>query len=176
MEIWRNIERFDHHQISNKGNLRSLDRIIINSSRLYKRKTFLKGKVKETRTCKNGYVRYSVSLDGERYHGTIHRLVSEAFINNSLKLPCVNHIDGDKSNNKSENLEWCTYKENSQHAIDLGLINQVGENSTSSKFTKKQVDRIRKRMMNGERNKDLAVEFKVSKSTITRIKNREVYI
>lgn len=51
----------------------------------------------------------------------IHRLLAQAFIPNPLTKPQVNHIDGNKQNNQLVNLEWATSKENSQHAVDLGL-------------------------------------------------------
>lgn len=51
----------------------------------------------------------------------VHRLVATAYIPNPLKLPFVNHIDGDPSNNNVENLEWCTAQQNIQHAYDTGL-------------------------------------------------------
>ena len=51
----------------------------------------------------------------------IHRLLAQAFIPNPLTKPHVNHIDGNKQNNRLVNLEWSTCRENSQHAVDLGL-------------------------------------------------------
>lgn len=71
-----------------------------------------------------GYYRVSLSL-GKR--GTpkiafIHRLVAENFLNNTFKKSQVNHIDGNKLNNCLGNLEWCTAKENVNHAIENGLF------------------------------------------------------
>ena len=51
----------------------------------------------------------------------IHRLLCQAFVPNPLNKPHVNHIDGNKQNNSLSNLEWATYKENAQHAVDTGL-------------------------------------------------------
>ncbi len=52
----------------------------------------------------------------------VHRLIAEAFIPNPSKQPMVNHINGDKSDNRASNLEWCTGAENQQHAVAIGLI------------------------------------------------------
>ena len=51
----------------------------------------------------------------------IHRIVAETYIGKIDGKDCINHIDGDKSNNKKSNLEWCTYSENHTHAYNKGL-------------------------------------------------------
>lgn len=70
---------------------------------------------------------YSVVSDGGK-DLYIHRLIAETFIENPDTLPCVNHIDGNKQNNDISNLEWCTSKQNSIHAVKNGLI-KTGKDS-----------------------------------------------
>lgn len=60
----------------------------------------------------NGYYYIHVTIDGKRKNLSVHRLVAEAFIPNPDNLPCVNHINEDKTDNRVENLEWCTHKYN----------------------------------------------------------------
>lgn len=71
---------------------------------------------------KNGYRSYSISLGNgisKRLYG--HRMIAETFIPNPNNLPEVNHIDGNKQNNRVENLEWVTSSQNKQHALKTGL-------------------------------------------------------
>ena len=70
----------------------------------------------------------------------IHRLIAKAFIPNPDNLPCINHIDGNSFNNEISNLEWCTHKQNIQHAFRIGLVPKVmGEKTTNAKLTEEQV-------------------------------------
>ena len=70
---------------------------------------------------KRGYLYISLRKDGKTYTKTIHNLVAKAFIPNPDNKPQINHIDGNKTNNLVNNLEWVTAKENNQHAWDIGL-------------------------------------------------------
>ena len=68
-----------------------------------------------------GYYLVTLCYKGKQKNKFIHRLLAEHFIDNPENKPVVNHIDGVKTNNNLSNLEWCTVKENSQHAVNLGL-------------------------------------------------------
>lgn len=70
---------------------------------------------------KYGYYTVKLSVKRKIFYRTIHRLVAETFIPNPLNLPQVNHIDGNKTNNHIDNLEWVTPKENTHHAFSTGL-------------------------------------------------------
>lgn len=76
-------------------------------------------------TYPNGYEFVGLTVNGETKNFMRHRLVARAFIPNPENLPYVNHIDGNKKNNRVENLEWCTPVENVRHAIKTGLVDRV---------------------------------------------------
>lgn len=67
-----------------------------------------------------GYRQVQMQTDGKMKCSTVHRLVAEAFIPNPDCLPQINHIDGDKTNNSVENLEWCDNSHNQLHAYAHG--------------------------------------------------------
>jgi hypothetical protein len=68
-----------------------------------------------------GYLIVGLWANCERKTMLVHRLVTEAFIPNTESKPQVNHINGDKLDNRVENLEWATSSENTQHSYDTGL-------------------------------------------------------
>lgn len=99
--------------------------LIYDDGRVYSKfsKKFLKG------ADRNGYLIYYLHIDGKEVHALAHRLVAEFFIPNPNNYPVVNHIDGDKRNNKPSNLEWCTVYHNNKHARDNGLNDVSKSNS-----------------------------------------------
>lgn len=110
MEIWRDVVGYEGlYQVSNKGRVRSLDRIFEMRHKSNKMiKVFKKGVILKMHKCNSGYLK--VTLFGKNY--MVHRLVANAFIPNPDNLPCVNHKDENKTNNCVDNLEWCTHQYN----------------------------------------------------------------
>lgn len=110
MEEYRVIIGFNRYSISNYGN-------VINN---------VTGKEISQRISTNGYMRVNLRTGCVLYEKpktmTVHRLVAEAFLPVIVGKDYVNHIDGNKCNNKVSNLEWCTASENSLHALKNGLM------------------------------------------------------
>lgn len=107
IEEWKDIEGFAGlYQVSNCGRVRSLRKGIL------------------LRPAKNkfGYMYCALSKNGKLHGKKVHRLVAQAFVENPLKRTQVNHKDGNKANNNADNLEWCTYSENTMHAVNNGLF------------------------------------------------------
>ena len=76
---------------------------------------------RKTITNWSGYERIQLRKNGQYHYSSIHRLVASTYLPNPSNLPEVNHKDGDKQNNRVENLEWCTHSENIRHADTIGL-------------------------------------------------------
>lgn len=129
MEIWRDVKGYEgKYQVSNLGNVRSVDRTIFNACGVMvtRRGTMLKPIQN-----RGGYMKVTMHKEGKVNTELIHRLVAEAFVQNHNNLPQVNHKDGNKRNNDVSNLEWCTALSNMHHAKQQGLRNNALEYAKS---------------------------------------------
>src|SRR3954467_9204415 len=99
MEVWLPIADSDYYT-SNLGRIKN------------KKSAILKGHIH-----RGGYIRIDFNINGNRTQSYLHRLVAEAFIPNPENKPFVNHINGIKTDNRLDNLEWVTSKENANRKV-----------------------------------------------------------
>lgn len=135
------------------------------------------GKIKfmKQKTSKTGYKLISFKVDGKKYFCSIHRLVATAFIKNPENKPEVNHKDGIKKHNYVWNLEWCTPKENIQHAYDHNLKKvRRGEEIGDNKFTEKMVREVCKLLVENKLSfKEIAKKTGVTYDMIRNIRSHK---
>jgi len=118
---------------------------------------------------KNGY--YVVGIGKKLFY--THRLIANKFISNPLNKKCVNHKNGNKTDNRIENLEWCSYKENSRDAWKKGLyprIQRYNEDNTACKFSKDIVLKVRE-LKDQEILRKTANKFNISISHVWALQN-----
>lgn len=116
-------------------------------------------------------------VDLYRGHGRIryyvHALVADAFIGPRPAGAQINHLDGDRTNNRRTNLEYVTPGDNQRHAYRGGRkphVRHVGSSNPNARLTPPQVRRIRRRLAEGEIGSHLAVEYGVTRQAISHIR------
>ena len=157
--IQKNIIGFEKYKVTDRGDIIGTNNKILSKSKN-----------------NDGYYYVTLCKDGKNKRKTIHRLVAIHFVENTHNKPIVNHKDGNKKNNHWTNLEWCTQKENMQHAknvlgIDFGKGKEkvIGELNGRSKLNKIQVDMIKCLNKNGFSRKDISESFNISRSHVRKI-------
>lgn len=135
MKEWRKIKEYEGYEVSNYGEVRTLGlkqeysdgRVIGKPSKLLK-----------PNAANNGYYNVFLYKNTKKKGYGIHRLVAQAFIPNPDNLPQVNHINGNKHDNRVENLEWCNASYNQLHAVKKGLVkvHKVEQYDLSGKYIK----------------------------------------
>jgi len=159
-EIWRDIQGYEkYYQVSNLGRVKSLQR-----------KGVTKEYILKPLITKAGYHRVALLKNNKPKFFTIHRLLMLAFVPNLQNKDQINHIDGDKSNNVPDNLEWCNCLENRRHATEVLLVH-CGENCKTSKLKEDQVLQIYNYAKEGVPGNYIARKFNVDLCTISSIRN-----
>jgi len=124
-----------------------------------------------------GYKRVTLSMNGKTKRYQVHRLVATHFILNPLKKPCVNHIDGNPSNNNMKNLEWCTYQENEIHSYSM-----LGKINNNRKLSSEAISDIKLNAIKGFGNTrsgnidEFASKYNVNRSTILNVLKNKFYV
>jgi len=158
--VFKKIKGFENYYISNTG-------ILINSS----------NKILRTRLDKDGYEIARLFYKVKVFYKKVHRLVLIAFEGENCLRRIVNHKDGNKTNNKLDNLEWATTKENVQHMYRTGLKKigmhyNCGEKAHKAKLNKEIVLCIRK---SNENALFLSEKYGVTRNTIYYILNNKTW-
>lgn len=171
-ELFKVVCHYPDYEISNCGRVKTKSRSVRYTHSVTRKEHFRKTKERFLKVYLNnrtGYKFVQLYNNGKAKNYNIHRLVAENFISNELMLDVVNHIDGNKHNNRFDNLEWCTNKYNHEHAVKTGLIAK-GEKVSSSKLNRTGVLAIKNLIKKSWKDSDIAFIFGVSRSTITLIR------
>ena len=164
MEIWKKINGFENYEISNLGGVRSM------LKRPNKKgSTF---RILKPYKTKNGYIAIRLTIDKKAKNLLFHRLIAITFIENTNKKTQVNHKNGIKTDNRVENLEWCTPSENVIHSYEV-----LEKNVYSRKLNYRQVLDIRTELKNYKYGMVslIAKKYNVSKDIIGLIKKNKTY-
>lgn len=166
MEVWKTIPNTNEiYQASSYGQIRSIDRFVKHN---YGGSKKVSGRILKQGKQRNGYLAVPICILGTEKRRNVHRLIASAFLGESTLQ--VNHKDGNKTNNRIDNLEYCSSSDNIKHSFKIGLSNINGERHPSAKFTNAQILDIRRMISSGERVTDIAIKYKVAISTISNIK------
>ena len=141
---------------------------VSNSGKIWSKRT---SKELKTTVTKNGYEVFVSRLNGRNSKAImfrVHRMVAEAFVENTDCKPYVNHINGNKMDNCYKNLEWASAKENVIHAIKSKLI--------STKLLESDIPNIRLRIKNGENLIEIANDYGVGRTAISNIKHELTWL
>lgn len=169
MEEWRTVKNNPGYEVSNLGNVRSVDREVHSKNGLVIR---FKGKQLRPGLSKSGYL--SLALSGKTHN--IHALVAECFIGERPQKHDVNHINGNKLDNTASNLEYVSRSENMKHAVKIGLCEKTisasrsrcGTNAKHAKLNYEIAENIRWFKKNWDlTDKEIAKIYNVSASAVS---------
>jgi len=140
MEKWKDIKGYEGlYQVSNYGRVKSLRRYRKNHSK----KQLVEEKIKQPRESWQGYLLMDLYKNNQQKTIRVHIVVAETFIPNEENKETVNHKDGNKANNRVDNLEWCTYKEQNVHFYKHNLKSKENIEKAVKAMNKKNSKKTR---------------------------------
>ena len=158
MEVWKTIKDFNNYEVSSYGRVR---------------RKYLKGYKYRKPVIQNEYssITFSVGCGFKKFQ--IHRLVAIEFLENNNNKPCVNHIDGNKSNNNVSNLEWCTHSENEKHSYSV--LGKKTNGICRRKIPLEHIQIIKDMYKSNISQYEISKKYNVSQSTIHLLINNKTY-
>ncbi len=171
-EKWYPLKESKDYMISNMCRVKSLSRLIRQKNGQVKR---TKDIILSPRKYPNEYLFVSIVENRVSKAYMIHRLMATNFIPNPENKPCVNHKNGIKTDNRVENLEWCTKSENMIHAVDVLKTGRHGESSPTGKYTEKQVRNLFKFHKEGYSKKEAGRKAGINPNGVYEILNRTTW-
>ena len=170
MENWKEVLGYEGlYLVSSYGRIKTIEKKVKHYKGGF---SLLKEKILKSRLNRYGYERITLWKEGKMTTMSIHRLVLTSFIPNLINKPQINHINGIKTNNELKNLEWCTNKENINHA-DSSLLRDIkGEKYKRSKITNLDVLWIRESNLS---NLEIREKYNISRSQVSKIKNNTAW-
>ncbi|MDN6655529.1 HNH endonuclease [Bifidobacterium crudilactis] len=157
--MWRSIQDFPGYETNECGDVRSIERVITCKDG---RRMKIHSRILTQSNYGNGYHFVTLWKGNKSFMLYAHRVVAETFLPNPENLPVVNHKNGNKVDNRIQNLEWVTYSENNTHAYRTGL---------KSACTKLDEDDVRFIRRSNDTGAALCRHFNVSPATISQIRN-----
>lgn len=131
--MWKKVNLFENYEVSTNGDVKSLNYARSGEARLMKPQKSV-----------NGYLIVRLSKNGKSYPKTVHRLVAEAFIPNPDNLRDVDHINGDRTDNRVENLRWCSHKDNQGYDLCRQRMSESHTGKTLSDSHRNNISKANK--------------------------------
>lgn len=170
-EKWKDLPNYEGiYTVSNTGIIKSLDHYV----KCHQGKRIQFGRIRKPQLSVKGYHQITIVKNGVKLSTGIHRLVAIAFIPNPNNYEQVNHKDGNKLNNHVSNLEWCSNRQNADHATINNLRKcNYGEKHHNTKLKNEDVFNIRKLLSLGKTQTEIGKMYNVTSTAIYYIKHNK---
>lgn len=173
-EIWKDYPPYpDRYQVSNIGNVRSKSFMKQSSNKGGPYSFLTKQKQLIPLLNEDNYLQLRLMVDSFKFTRKIHRMVAETFIENPENLPCVNHKNSNRADNRVENLEWCTNQFNIQHSYVTGSNSNAGEKHPRAILNEVDILRIKELEISGLTCKEISDKLDFKYHTVHKVLKRK---